>query len=123
MAENKQQYIVQRQKGGAVMISEDVIATIAAQAIYDVDGVVGLNTKPGSDVVEVVGKRNRNKAIKVIIDQNNNVNIVCNITILYGTSVVTAAKAAQEAVKNAVEAMTGIELKTINVNVCAIIRN
>lgn len=122
MAENKQQYIVQRQKGGAVMISEEVIATIAAQAIFDVDGIVGLNSKPSADVIEVVGKRNRSKAIKVVIDEKNDVNIICNITILYGTSVVTAANAAQDAIRNAVEAMTGIALKTVNVNVCAIIR-
>ncbi len=122
MAENKQQYIVQRQKGGAVMISSEVIATIAAQAIYEVEGIVGLNSKPSTDVIEVVGKRNRSKAIKVVIDENNDVNIACNITVLYGTSVVTAANAAQDAIRGAVEAMTGIDLKVINVNVCAIVR-
>ena len=49
MAENKQ-YITQNQANGAVMISEDVIATIVSHAIVEVDGVVGLDIKPGSDI-------------------------------------------------------------------------
>ena len=50
MADNKQ-YITQVQENGTVMISEDVIAAIVAQAVKDVDGVVSLNVKPGSDLI------------------------------------------------------------------------
>ena len=42
MAENKQ-YITQIQEGGTIMISEDVIATIVAHALAEVEGVGSLN--------------------------------------------------------------------------------
>ena len=41
MADNKQ-YITQVQDHGTVMISEDVIASIAAAAVTEVEGVCGL---------------------------------------------------------------------------------
>ena len=39
MAENKQ-YITHAQENGSVMISEDVIATIVANAVSEVEGIV-----------------------------------------------------------------------------------
>ena len=41
MAENKQ-YITQLQENGKIMISEDVITTIIAQAVTEVEGFMGL---------------------------------------------------------------------------------
>ena len=38
------------------------------------------------------------------------------------SSVVTVAKAVQDAVRNAVESMTGVKILAVNVNVCRIIR-
>ena len=121
MAESKQ-YITQVQANGNVMISEDVIATIVAHAISDVEGIVGLNVKVGADIAELIGKKNWGKGVKVIITEDNAVEIDCNLTISYGHSVVTVAKTAQEAITGAVESMTGVEIKSVNVNVCGIVR-
>ena len=121
MAENKQ-YITQAQEYGNVLISEDVIATIVAHAINDVEGVVGLSVKTGADIAELIGKKNWGKGVKILIDENNAVEIECNIVICYGQSVVTVAKAVQDAVTGAVEGMTGVEINSVNVNVCGIVR-
>ena len=43
MSESKE-YVSQTLEHGAIHISEEVIATIAALAIQDVEGVYGLNT-------------------------------------------------------------------------------
>ena len=57
MAEYKQ-YITQEQENGSVMISEDVVSTIAAHAVADVEGVVGIITKPGGlTVTEALCKK------------------------------------------------------------------
>ena len=56
MAESKQ-YVTQQQENGAVLISEDVITTIVAHAIDEVEGVVGLNSKPGADIIELIGNQ------------------------------------------------------------------
>ena len=121
MAENKQ-YITQEQDNGNIMISEDVIGTIVAQAIKDVEGVVGLSTKPGADIAELIGKKNWGKGIKVIVDEDNKVTIDCNVVVTYGQNVVAAAGAVQIAVYNAVDSMTGIKVSSVNVNICEIVR-
>lgn len=121
MAEYKQ-YITQEQENGAVLISEDVIATIVAHAVTDVEGVVGLNTKAGADIAELIGKKNWGKGVKILINEENTLEIDCNVSVSYGQSVVAVAKAVQDAVSTAVESMTGVQIKSINVNVCGIVR-
>ena len=121
MAESKQ-YVTQAQENGCVMISEDVIATIVAHAVNEVEGVVCLNVKPGADIADLIGKKNWGKGVKVTITEENKLLIDCNLTVVYGTSVMDVAKAAQDAISNAVEAMTGVDIDAINVNVCGISR-
>ena len=121
MAENKQ-YIIQKQESGNVLISEEVIATIVANAVKDVEGVAGMTTKPGADIADMLGKKNWGKGIKIAIGEDDVLCIDCNVNISYGQSVVTVAKAVQEAVTAAVESSAGVKVATVNVNVCGIIR-
>lgn len=121
MADNKQ-YITQKQENGTVMISEDVIATIVTNAVSEVDGIVGLNIKPGSDIVDKIGKKNWGKGIKINIGEDDALSIDCNVNIGYGQSVVNVAKAVQDSVTAAIESTTGIKVQSVNVNVCGIIR-
>lgn len=121
MADNKQ-YIQQPQEGGNIMISEDVIGSIVAQAIKEVEGVIGLSTKPGADIAEFIGKKNWAKGIKVEVDEDNRVDIDCNVVLRYGQNVVTTAGAIQIAIYKAVEDITGIKVSSVNVNICEIAR-
>ena len=77
-------------------ISEDVIGVIAGLAASEVEGIAGM----------LDGK-------KVTID------IFVNVK--YGVRIPDVAWAAQTAVKNAVENMTGLEVETVNINVQDII--
>lgn len=116
MAENKQ-YITQAQDNGTVMISEEVVAAIVTQAAKDVEGVVGLGGKPGVDP-----KKLWSKDLKITITEANEVSVDCNIVIAYGSTVVTVAKAVQDAVYGAIESMTGVKPVSVNINVCGIAR-
>ena len=115
MADNK--YITHNQENGAVMISEDVIATIVSNAVKDVEGVVSIETAKSS-----LERVLLNKGMKIDVDDDNAITIDCDIVVSYGTSVVAVAKAAQEAACSAVEAMTGIKPAAININVSGIVR-
>ena len=119
MADNKT-YITQEQENGTVMISEDVIAAIADHTINEVEGVAGLSTKPGADIVEKIGKKNWGKGLKITINENDALYIECNIIVAYGQSVVAVAKSVQEAVTSALESTTGVKVDSVNVNVCGI---
>lgn len=121
MAENKQ-YVVQSQENGTVMISEDVIATIVEQAVTEVEGIVGLNVKPGSDIADMIGKKAWGKGMKITIAEDNSLAVDCNVNIGYGQSVVTVAKAVQDAVTAALESTAGMKVTAVNINVCGIIR-
>ena len=121
MADNKQ-YITQPQENGAVLISEDVIADIVAHAACEVEGVVGINMKPGSDIAELIGKKHWGRGLKITVLDNNAVLIDCNLNVNYGQNVVTIAKAAQASIINALESMAGIQIEAVNVNVCGISR-
>lgn len=112
MADNKQ-YITQTQKNGVIMISEDVVCTIVARAVEEAEGVSGLSS---------VNKKNWSKSIKLTIGDDNALSIECNINVVYGQSIVSVASAVQEAVSGAVNSMTGIQVTSVNVNVCGIIR-
>lgn len=121
MADNKQ-YIAQPQENGCVMISEEVIATIAQNALSEIQGFAGLSTKSGADVVDLVGRKGFGKGIKVSVTDDNKIIIDCNILIAYGSNVMNVAKAIQRCIANAVESTTGNKVDGVNVNVSGIIR-
>lgn len=110
MAENK--YITQFQENGSVMISEEVLVSIISVAVDEVEGAV-LSGKPG---------KNWGKGIKIVIDDDDKVEVTCYVNVLYNQSVVTIANAVQEAVVSALESMTGVVVAGVNVNVVGIIR-
>ncbi len=121
MAENKQ-YITHTQENGRVLISEDVVAKIVLQAMTDIDGYVGIGAKPGMDIIELIGRKNWGKGVKVVVAEDNQLSVDCNIIIAYGHSVIAVATAVQEAAVAALSSMTGIEKISVNVTVCGIAR-
>jgi len=104
MAESKN-YIVQPQEGGNILISEDVIASIASLAVREVEGVYGL--------------KNLSSGIRVAL-QDNVIDIACNLVVRMGQPVMTVAKNVQEGIANAVESMAGVRPAHVNVNVCGV---
>ena len=93
MAEYKQ-YITQIQENGNVMISEDVIATIISETVSEIEGIGGLAVKPVAEFADLIGM-NWGKGMKIIIGENNELTISCNVQIVYGNSVIEVAKNAQ----------------------------
>ena len=121
MTESKQ-YIINPQENGCVLISEDVVSKIVLQALTDIDGYVSVGIKPGMDIIELIGRKNWGKGIKVAIGEDNQLCVECNVIIAYGHSVMTVATAIQGAAVSALASMTGLEKISVNVNVCGIAR-
>ena len=120
MAEYKQ-YITQIQENGNVMISEDVVTNIVEHALFEMEGVDSIITKPGSDIADLIGK-NWGKGMKILISEDNSITISCNIAVKYDHSVVEVASNVQNVLTAAVESMTGVKVASVNVNVCGIVR-
>ena len=120
MSESKE-YVSQTLEHGALHISEEVIATIAALAVQDVEGVYGLNTTLSSSELSKLAKRaQQGKGIRLVISEDDEISVDCYIVVLYGHSVVDVAKAVQETVTSAVESTTGRKVKNVNVNISGI---
>lgn len=118
MADRKD-YLVQSLENGNIMISEEVIASIAALAVREVSGVYGLSATAALDLSNIIGKKNLRKGIRVIIS-GEELEISCNLVVKFGEAVMEVAKQVQEAIAAEVLSMTGTAPKRINVNVCGV---
>ena len=121
MAENRQ-YLCHDMENGTLLINEDVLETIVMNAVKEVEGVAGFSSIPALDIIEVIGKKNIGKALKISIDQDNKLNVICNITILYGHNILDTASNAQKAIFSALASAVNANVNEVNVNVCGIIR-
>lgn len=115
MSENKE-YVSQTLENGSIHISEEVIASIAALAAQDVDGVNGFGSSSSNDLGKLK-KKSVSKDIRVEISENDEISIDCYINVLYGYSVVEVAKAVQEAVSGTVASTTGRTVRDVNVSI------
>lgn len=119
MTDNKEYWSSTSDRGN-VKISEDVISTIVSVAVLETDGVFNVATSLTSDIAGLLGKKNNgNKGIRVSFVYDD-VELDIAILINFGSVVFDTAKLVQENVKTAVESMTGLTCKTINVTVAGI---
>ena len=116
MAENRE-YITNQVENGTVNINEEVIATIAAAAVREVDGIVSLGGTSVDD--QKLSRKTIGKGIRVILGEDN-VEVECNLVVLYGHSVVEIAKNVQNGVANAIESMAGLKVSRVDVNITGI---
>ena len=119
MSENKE-YVSRSDELGNIHISEEVLAGIAAAAALEVEGVSGLAANLGSDIAELLGKKNLAKGVHVKMEDDK-VQVDLSILMSYGSTIPEMGKAVQDAVKTAIESMSGLEVSAVNVNVAGIV--
>lgn len=103
-------------KKGNVIISDEVISVISAIAAKSVEGVSGMQASVAGGIVEFLGKKNPGKGVKVAVSEND-VEIEISISVLYGVKIQEVASEIQEKVASEVEAMTGYNVKAVNISV------
>ncbi len=101
---------------GNVCISNDVVATIASITAQEIEGVYGMAGSLTGDFVELLGRKNPSKGVKVAI-ADREVTIDMFVIVDYGVKIPDVAWEIQEKTKNEVEAMTGLEVVAVNVNI------
>lgn len=119
MAENKE-YYVQKAENGSIQISEDVVASVAAMAVLEQEGVCGLSASLGSDIAEMLGVRSVARGVRVVSDKEGKLVVDCNVIANFGSSVFELAQNVQDAVRSSLESVTGLPVAKVNVNVCGI---
>jgi uncharacterized alkaline shock family protein YloU len=103
---------------GKITIAEDLIASIAGFAAVENVGIVGMNAKTAGDsFIELFGKDNMRRGVKVTAVSPDVIDIDLYVTLEYGVSLPAVAKNAKSNVKYRVEEMTGVTVRVVNVHV------
>lgn len=118
MSENKE-YVSRSDELGNIHISEEVLAAITAAAALDVEGVSGLAANLGSDIAELLGKKNLAKGVHVRMEDDK-VEVELSVLMGYGHTIPEIGRAIKDGVKSAIESMTGLEVSVVNVSVAGI---
>ena len=118
MAE-KNEYFTQKLENGTLQISEDVVASVAAAAVLEVEGVCGLSSNISTDIAEMLGMKTMARGIR-LTPMDGAVKIECDVVAKFGQSVFSLAKTVQDAVKSSVESVAGLTVAQVNVNICGI---
>ncbi len=102
-------------ENGSVKISEDVVQTIAAMAVNEVQGV-NLPATLAEGFVEKLVKKNFSKGIRVEMEEKQ-VRIELHVTVDYGVKIQAVSSELQEAVKRSIETMTDLSVLAIDIYV------
>ena len=98
-------------------ISEDVIGIIAGLAASEVEGIAGMTLGFVDGINQILGSSKKySKGVKIELN-GKKVTVDIFVNVKYGVRIPDVAWAAQTAVKNAVENMTGLEVAAVNINV------
>jgi len=112
MSENN----IQNHDFGHVNISDDVIGIITNIAASEIKGIALQGSFVG-DVVEILGKKNMTKGVRVQVTEDNVVSVDLNIIVDFGVVIPDVAWKVQDRVKTSIEEMTDLKVDAVNVNV------
>ncbi len=118
MADNSIQ-IMQEEEGaffGSVQIADDVIASIAALATIDVEGVSGMAGNITSDVAAMLGGKNLSKGVKLAVNDDE-LEFTLALNIEFGYSIPEVCERVQDKVRTTVETMTGLTVSAVNIHI------
>lgn len=119
--EKKNRFTIPTEKGiGEVVISEEVIATIAALAAVEVKGVVSTVGTMPNEIIEKLGMKKLSKGVKIVLAEEA-VNIDLALNVSDNAVIPEVSEEVQMKVKSAVETMTGYPVEAVNIRVASVV--
>ena len=114
--ENMQEVQIRNEKNGKITFNNDVIATIAGLSTVEEEGVAGMSGGLTSGVVELLGRKNMTKGVKVEVGTEECA-VDLNIIVKYGAKIPEVCENIHKEVKKGIETMTGLRVVEINIHV------
>ena len=103
---------------GSISIDSEVIAKYAGSTAVECFGIVGMAAVSMKDgLVKLLKGDSLTRGIKVVVDDENKLEIDFHVIVAYGVSISTVADNLIENVKYKVQEFTGFEIKKINIYV------
>lgn len=107
---------------GVVRIHNNVIAVIAHEAADRVPGVVELSGTLVDGLADIIGKRSRDRGVRVAVESENSIVVELTAVLEYGVHIPEVCGKLQLEVRNAVEEMTGKRVQAVNISVQSVRR-
>jgi len=101
---------------GLIRIHNNAIAQTASIASLEIEGVKSVGKDLRSNIMEFLGKKGYT-AIKVEINKNEEVKVEIPLIIKYGFNIPEVSSKVQENVRQALEKMTSLSIKEVDINV------
>jgi uncharacterized alkaline shock family protein YloU len=118
--ENRNTYQINTNSSvGEVQIADEVVATIAALAATEVEGVAAMSSNITNELVSKLGMKNLSKGVKIDVSSNS-VAVDLSLTMEYGYSIPNTSRQVQEKVKSAIENMTGLTVSEVNIRISGV---
>lgn len=114
--ENRVVEKTERNETGSIRIADEVVGIIAGLAATEVPGVAGMSAGLVGGIVEMLGKKNLAKGVKVEVGEREAA-VDLYVIVEYGIRIPDVALRVQENVKRAIESMTGLEVVEVNVHI------
>jgi uncharacterized alkaline shock family protein YloU len=101
---------------GTIQIAPEVIEVVAGLATIEVKGVAGMSGGFAGGIVELLGRKNLSKGVKVEVGQREAA-VDVSIIVEYGNRIPEVASEIQRNVKRSIEMMTGLHVVEVNVHI------
>lgn len=100
---------------GQISINNNVVAIIAHETAKKVPGVVELQGSLADDLAGIIGKKSKDKGIRIEKENEELLTIDLTVVLEFGVKIPDICVQLQAAVKEAVEEMTGQQVYAVNV--------
>lgn len=119
MTEMKQESFANSSGIGEVQIANEVVASIAGISAVEIEGVDSMAGGLANELAGKFGAKNLSKGVKVEV-QDDSAIVELAIVMKYGYNIPETCGQVQEKVAQAINAMTGLTVKQVNVRIAGV---
>ncbi|MBQ1880164.1 MAG: Asp23/Gls24 family envelope stress response protein [Lachnospiraceae bacterium] len=113
-------YTLDSSSAGEVKVADEVVASIAALAAGEVEGVSGTTGSIGQKLMKTVGMRSGSGSGVRVDIAGNMVRVDLALVMKYGYNVMETCRKVQDKVKSAIENMTGLNVTDVNIRITSV---
>ncbi len=114
------QKMEQEAPNGTVRVANEVIASIAAMAAQEMDGVAGLDEPNARHFSDWIKRQTAHRGVRVTVDAEKSIHLDVFVTVDSGAVLGNVAERVQANVVESVERMLNLDVAEVNVFVSSI---
>lgn len=103
-----------------VQITDEVVAIVAGLAATEVEGVESLSGNLTNTVISKTGMNKLQKGVRIVKNADESISVRLSLNIAYGYEIPVICGKVQDKVKNAIENMTGIIVKEVDIRIATV---